>query len=312
MKNHFFKVLLLPLLLSIHSNAQSYKPLINENYFWDITWVESAYICSGYSPYPPRRYYFSGDTVINGTTYAKSYSYIHYPILHDPPPNCPPFEVDTISHLSYNFVREDTTEQKYWIYDAANDEEFLLFDFLLEQGDTLYPHIFWPIIIDTVYQIITNDGITRKKLILRQAGSSNPEGYYIEGIGGSSGLFEPPYAFFEAGYRLMCVKDEFGNQVLEENEDCFDFIVSTPELVYSHKFSIHPNPANSAITVTLAEMVHGTELILYNTHGHVLRRQDVIKSNNIYCFDLNGLPGGMYIVILYNNGVFISKQKFII
>lgn len=270
--------------------------------YWDVTGYEMGYICLGFSSYPPHRYYFLGDTIINNTVYAKAYQMEL--ITTYPPVNCPPFSVDTNSTVvQYYFLREDTLEKKVWRYDSYNDYEMLLYDFSLEIGDTLYPHPWFPTLIDTVYEITTTDGLVRKKFEFGPGGES---GYYIEGIGGVAGIFSDPFYIFETGSWLMCVKDINGNIIMDIDGSCFDFITSTAETKRNPKINIFPNPFSESITIKspLSEL----HVIIYNQYGIAVINKDLGSEHII---DLSNLRKGIYLLKILKNNNLIYSEKII-
>jgi hypothetical protein len=296
---------LLFLLSSISVEGQEYLKLLNETMYWDIAYAQKGYICSGFSNDPPKRFSFSGDTVIQGNTYTKSYSRDLIPIGYTPPPNCSPFYIDTIPTLSpYYFLREDTTERKVWRYDSYIEEEELLFDFSLQQGDTLYHEsIYGVTVIDTIYDIITSDGIVRKKFVITPDFSEN---YYIEGIGGIAGLFQPPFQYFESGFWLMCVKDSNDNSIYDVYGDCFDFITNVPIINSRIKVNIYPNPVSNNITIESS--LENVNLKIYNQNGQEIFTKEF---NRQVTFDFSEFTSGMYLLKILKKNKIIHSEKII-
>lgn len=298
-------------------SGQGYHKLIEENKYWDVSYAKSECICGPFNyQTPPRRYSFKGDTMINGINYAKSYqsNFIgEWEIF------CPPFVVDTNeSFWPYHFLREDTIEKKVWLYSGPNDVDFLLFDFSLEQGDTLYPNEFWPIIIDTVYDIVTNDGLTRKKFEIIQTGSSVPEGYYIEGIGGVAGLFEAPYYYFyfPAGWPLlMCVKDSTSNSIYEFDQYCYEFVTSVQAYENRDKFLVYPNPFSTSTTLSYELKQPSTvQLSVFNQLGQLVHQksEDQSQGKQHLQWDAQSQPEGMYYFTLQVGGQVTTGKMMVV
>ncbi|MFA7301963.1 MAG: T9SS type A sorting domain-containing protein [Candidatus Shapirobacteria bacterium] len=298
-------LLLLIVVCSFTTYGQEYHRLLNESTYWDIAGAEMGYICSGFSDNSPSRYSFSGDTIIQGKTYAKAYYRDLRPIGYTAPPNCPPFYVDTVKTLltSY-FLREDTTERKVWMYSAYNGEEELLFDFSLQQGDTLYHElIVASTIIDTVYNIITSDGVVRKKFIITP---SLGESYYIEGIGGVAGLFHRPYQYFESGTWLMCVKDSNDNSIFDVNGSCYDFITNVPVTNFKNKVDIYPNPVSKLVTIET--ILENSALKIYNQMGQEIFTKEFSRQITI---DLSEYTAGIYLINILKNNEIVHSEKII-
>ncbi|NQT78594.1 MAG: T9SS type A sorting domain-containing protein [Bacteroidetes bacterium] len=290
----FLLICLLMLFFNGLSVGQSYQKFINDQLFWDVAVAEMGYICGPYSDFGPWRYKFNGDTIINNTNYSKIIGFEHFSINHPSPPKCEPFYVDTIStYIPLIFLREDTINRKVYRYDSYLDLETLWYDFNAEQGDTIiYPN-YGPFIVDTVFDIITNDGVNRK--YFEYYGEWG--GFYIEGLGGVGGLFNEPFYYFEAGPWLMCVKDHQGQIIW--GTDCYDFTTNISSPVSSNPlFKAYPNPAQSTITIELpAQPSNNTNLTILNTNGQQLINQPISEPQT----EISHLPTGIYIVKVWND-----------
>lgn len=284
----------LGILFSIFTNSQDYHKLINESFYWDVSYADQGYICLGFGSYGPKRYKFSGDTLINGKTYSKLY-YSSFINLNTPPaPWCPPFAIDTTFSLNHNyFIREDTIEKQVWRYmENPYPEETLLFDFSKEQGDTLGFEGMPDVIIDTVYYIVTDDGQTRKK-IEWEWDVYSPGGYYIEGLGGASGPFQIPYDefnFFGAGLWLMCVKDHENNPIWSNYSECYDFITHVPNIETNYSIIILPNPATNTFSIMIPSDIKILKATLYTQTGQKIFSIKAQFDN----IDISNLKPGLY------------------
>lgn len=283
-------------LLNGISVGQSYHKVINDTLFWDVAIAEMGYICGPYSDFGPWRYKFNGDTVINNTNYSKFIGYEHFSINHPSPPKCTPFYVDTNSTSApLIFMREDTINRKVYRYDGYNDVESLWYDFSAEQGDTIVYPWYGEFIVDTVFEILTNDGVNRKYFeCYGELG-----GFYIEGIGGIGGPFDEPFYYFEAGTWLMCVKGH-QDQIIW-GTDCYDFTTNISSPVSSNPhIEIYPNPTQSTITIELpTQPSNNIFLTLSNTNGQQLIIQPLTELQTE--INISHLPAGIYIVKVWND-----------
>lgn len=218
--------------------GQDYIPMLDTASNWDIAEVGMGGFC--WASYP-KRYFIKGDTVFNSTSYKVVYYYNTY--NEQSPPYCPPFYIDTVAHQEYFYMREDLEEGRVYKYDPIEDEEWLLFDFTMQAGDTLED---FGMIIDTVYYITTPDSLTRKVLNLDYL--MGDEYSIIEGIGGNCGPFEMPCTWFESWYNPLCFKRNGKNLFYNY---CNEIItVNTYELA-PIEIKYYPNPVVDLLTIEI-------------------------------------------------------------
>lgn len=299
MKN-ILSILLFLFLFNYLSVSQSYHKFINDTLYWDVSFADMEYICWGYSDYGPWRYAFVGDTIINDTSYSKFISYSFIPI-YPSPPNCPPFYVDTTSvPMPWRFMREDTINRKVYMYDVNDGFERLWYDFDAQQGDTIEYPGYGNFIVDTVYDIITNDGVTRKYF----GCSDGWDGFYIEGLGGVAGPCYEPFHFFEWGTWLMCVKDHQDQIILGNN--CYDFITNIPSInKINSDIEIFPNPVYNQLNIN--NIPFQCDLRLFDSMGRMIIK--LTNADQGTSLDLSTLKSGLYILMIYdNNSLLVSKK----
>jgi hypothetical protein len=296
----FFFIILLA--ISFQSKSQSYIKLVNDSLYWDVAYAEEGYICEGFGDITPRRYFFDGDsTIINGIVYQqmKAYPFIE---LDGEYPNCGPFAIDTIAYLDYRTIREDTINHKVYRYDAWSDSEVLLFDFTLNQGDTFHVEgAEWDIIVDTVYQYTTEDGIERKMIEFNDI--ANYWGFMLEGIGGPLGPFreaiELPLA--TSGEYLYCVQSKNGNSVLYG--PCDDFITGIENPTeFTCYIDVYPNPFKDYIRVESNQKFH--KILIRDLSGLVVKAIEV--NENIAFIETKDLVASMYFLEV----VIDNKQSY--
>ncbi|MGB0887348.1 MAG: T9SS type A sorting domain-containing protein [Vicingaceae bacterium] len=246
-------ILILIVFLSSLSYGQNYHKLLDNNIYWDVGFADMGYICSGYGNTGPFRYALAGDTIINSVSYKlfKTYDFINQNT--QPAPNCPPFLIDTAYHPEYTFnqkviMREDTITKKVYKYNTSSQQEILWYDFDAQQGDTLTYPGYGNFIIDTIYNIVTSDGKTRK-LFSNNSQTNYPENYYIEGLGGAGGPFFEPFLYFESGSWLMCISDTNQNSIYSPN-NCNNFITGLKQHEINTPIPyLYPNPSSNQITI---------------------------------------------------------------
>jgi len=175
-----------------------------------------GHICGYSETHPPLRNIYAGDTIIDGLTYSKLIKYEMAPI-GDAFPMCPPFVIDTVAQPQLFFIREDSLNQQVFKLHIGETEEDLLFDYSLEQGD----FVGGGLEIDTIIELTSFDGVTRKKFYT--VPYPEESGYYIEGLGGNRGPFQPPIENFEGQEFTMCIQSN--NEVVWGSE-CFNFVTN--------------------------------------------------------------------------------------
>jgi len=275
--------------------------MLTDSLYWDVAYADmNQIICESFGAPGSGtfRYKLDTDTIINGTTYKSFKAYLIYSALPQPSPNCPPFAVDTIPinnlWTNNNFLREDTTNQKVYMYTniTASGQEILLYDFDVQVGDTInYPYYGIPFIVDSIYNVTTLDGVSRKYIkSIYQLGPSPL--YYIEGLGGCAGVFHEPYDYFENGPWLMCITDIYQNAIWGSGQGslCSFFATSTNENVYdSNKISFSPNPANGYIKFINIPANSTIEFINNMGKRHSLNAIDMNSTLSI-----EHIPAGIY------------------
>lgn len=157
------------------------------------TWVVSDiqnYHCTP-SNVGSLKYAWSGDTIINSIRYERI---IRTTNFSNPSCYFSPFPETRI------FYRQ--VGQRLYAYDPFNLQDTLLYDFSLNVGDTLKSALSsaCPLEITSVDSILLQSGYHKKISFLGQ-GCSN--GFMIEGIGSSFGLFEKLVSF-ESNSTLEC------------------------------------------------------------------------------------------------------------
>ncbi len=296
MKTKFLLIILLAYsFLQPELKAQVYHPLIRSNTYWDVMYANSfspCYFVSG------GRYFFEGDTLLNGLQYSilKAFPIISFGAGDF----CPPYLVDgSIANITH-FMREDTIAKKVFMYYEGLGDA-LLYDFSLEVNDTLISPIMVTLIVDSIGYVTLMNGEQRRIFYFCYADFRYPYGYrYIEGIGGSSGLFNHLVQPFDLYYLAGCVLDNgvwmynFGESW---GTECYLF-VGVNENRKSDRTIIYPNPVKSGgyITLKAKDVIH--MLTITDIHGRRVKEIDVRTPNsfNEYVISINNLKNGIYFI----------------
>lgn len=270
------------------NSQQDYRELVQEGKLWSNTKAETENI------YNYRSYWikFQGDTLINDLVYNKV------------------LQADDSLHSDWyvnGFIREDIAFQKVYLFDDYNQMDRLLYDFILEQGDS----------------ILTGDGESYAKvdtIIYEPFGNStdilkqiyfDSGGRWIEGIGSLWGVMEGLNAFFITGEitELVCYYEN--NNLVYHNPEfktCFPDSTAVSVSMFGNKkdIEIFPNPASDKITI-YSQNTRILEVEIYDLTGTCLYRNLIAGSNRI---DLNtdNFPKGMYVLKVRDERDKISRK----
>lgn len=241
------------------------------------------------------RYFFEGDIMLNGLRYNIVKM---FPILSFGPGGfCPPYAVDGNISYKTHYMREDTIAKKVFIYDEWFGD-VLLYDFSLDVNDTLISPIMPPLVVDSIGYVTLLNGEQRK---IYHFYFFNHE-YYIESIGGSSGLFNilpKPFDIFDVP---GCVLDN-GGWIFNFDEiwglECYLY-VGINEHQKSEKALIYPNPAKSGGYIKLKAKDVISMFTIIDIHGRRVEEIDVRKPNplNEHIISTCYLKRGVYFIEL--------------
>lgn len=256
---------------AVHLNSQALN-LLEENKRWTVEYADQVTL----PPEIDQLYYtYKGDTAIGATEYQK-------------------FGNGAI-------LREDTIEKQVYLF--TGDEECLLYDFAASPGDTADLCEGIRIVIDSITQFTTADGLLRKKFHVSGDDAINLE-YYIEGIGTNLGFVEISEVIGPPNLDLMCVK----KAGLEIYGDRCEEVVA----VFHHgqpKNSIHvyPNPTHGMVMVESA--IPGLRVQVVDVNGKLVL-EGLQKANE---FQVSRLDPGLYFLLLYDEkGQCVGNKRFMV
>lgn len=249
--------------------SQSYHKLVDKKKTW---YVVEAIGGMGIS-FWTNTYKFGGDTIINGYNYTVL-------LLK--------FRNEGEYVGPYSFIREDTAQEKVYRLDDVDDEEFLIYDFNLEQGDTFsIEHLGCPIqlIVDSITTISIKD-TPHKKIVF------NPLEYWIEGIGSSVGILD-------VGYYQCGADHDFGLTCVYENDSlifqttdeyyCVQSNVGIEENNFEN-VAVYQNPLRIVIN---RSNTSNLSFQVFDLNGNLIESRNLNGDNEIL------LHEGLYISGLY-------------
>lgn len=295
-KRYLILLLVLPY-LSVF--GQTYDPLIRPNFYWDVLHVDVSEICQLRGG---NRYFFQGDTIIEGIQYNIIRT---YPIKQiDGGPFCPPFFVDdNLSSIDPIFIREDTSTFQVFIYNKDIQSEEIFYDFTLSPGDTLqssYAGQGSTIIVDSTGVVELFNGALRRIFYL-----DNGE-YYIESIGGSQGLQFPLVQGIGFSENPVCYT---ANDAQIWGDDCQIIVGADIPENSGQSVSVFPNPIVDGIICVKMEPYYKSSFILFDLAGRI-QFSEVLNSE-VNFLDVPNLRAGTYIYHLYNNRQTVSNKLII-
>ena len=268
------------------AQSQDYIPLPSENTIWQnqLQFIDGGYFYS---------YCTAGDTSINEQNYTK---------------------IDSCGTGYKGAIRSENG--KAFFVPADFSEEYLLYDFTLEEGET----------IDSVYFEFpgSNDfalgefqaGIVDSVLIGGEYRKRISIEYYewIEGVGCTSGLFKDPSVYFDIVLNLSCFS--VNNSILypeeSDGESCpTDFIQSVSEL-FADEVKVFPNPAKDELNVVQPVILGDSQwsVKVYSSMGREIKVSTKSISTERVTIDVSAMPSGIYFLAI-ENGDKAIRTRFV-
>ncbi len=280
--------------------TESYFPFPTDSASWKgyVSYVQPP----DFNPqYEALEFTIQGDTIIDDFTYQK----VYYGLSYEPIPE----------FWLMGGLREDSLKQIFffpffiqnaflWLDSLPSDtSEFMLYSF----SDTLEVGMTIPINPDHSEIIITNiDSVlvgNNYRRRIKVFHSSINDDYWIEGIGGSKGLFSSVSYFFEWGTSLLCFTDSLTytiNTVYPDMDICSDWTVLTTIENSRESIKIFPNPATSNIRIESNVNLQNGYLKIYNSQGQVVHSQKLLEENAQ--INIQNIPPGLYLVEITVDG----------
>ena len=288
-------ILLTFIAFTISLKSQEYYPLLENNKTWNVLSVEyipgDPYYDTTYSTI---NYKLMGDTLINSYLYFKLYkNEEEYPV-----------------NWNLNaFIREDV-QKRIWLLNDAVEEEYLMYDFGVEQGDIVNVGINEPVLltVDSITEVEIN-GDLRQKYWLSYGN------YYKEtwttGIGSNKGIIYSGSAFITGGwYWLLCVSDI--NGIIYSNpyyESCY--LITSINKISLNTLTTYPNPAKTHITFELPQVEKETNLIIKDVFGKTIAEFKNPSGQSKLLWECSNYSNGVYFYKTEIGGKTYSGKIFI-
>ena len=327
----YFPLSIVAFLISINSPCQDdYVPMLYE----DARWIERqvAVTPDGFD-YSYYTFAISGDTTINDTNYYKLYAVNG--LVHSEVDVSPPYDQlfaliretnegqvffrrafeTTETGISGNvlLIQSGELDEDDNFIPLPSDEEFLLFDFSLTEGDTIHSQ---SRVVQSVGTTTVN-GESRKTITLSESyieegntpGISNVE--WTEGIGITPHLFYayqyPNWFVFEYTIQFQC----YSSSAMDYPEEYCSEILSVPQEQRSQEIKVFPNPTSERVNVHVENCSIPKELNVLSIDGcHIAS----YPSNNrpAQQLDISGLQSGIYLLqVTWKDGR-VSNSKLVV
>lgn len=309
-------ILLLVSLIPYNFQAQDYEPFPTDSIAWlylTTVWDNQGNTEIGDVYF----YYLSGDTTINSQEYS---------FLYRAPTN--EFIDNQFHHYnpSSNYFIGLWKEQnkRVSLHPQLNlTEEFLLYDFNLNLGDT----ITWEgHQITGSTEEITSIYSFNSEVILANGETRNQHEYnqvnavIIEGIGSILGDLIAPGIFVNFSTDLVCASKPnellFSQEIfganLNSSFNCLNVVTDLTE-IKSKRINLYPNPSSDKVYFEIP-FGQNVEVNVYDNLGRKTQVPIVINGDQ-YSLDIKGIPTGLYTIHIQSNdqqnfvGKFIKAQK---
>lgn len=300
---------LMPFLL----NAQDYQSMAVEDAHWIVgkDWLETLWLDEKFS------FTIRGDTVVNGMIYKQVWREA-FEFKED----TKEFTARIINSIPYALIRDDIPQRKVYAIknsgEAGNcpkDEEYLLFDFSVSEGDTLNWCNLDELRLEEGMQV-TADSIrltqapfwegTRKTIYTVFATTRYNDALLAETINpiveGFGYLHTGP--FLEGNFLI--------DYCIGSNWDC-KLLSNIPKAV-KEEIKVYPNPVQDLLTVESNgsgnTALHPTRLQVIASSGKLIREVEIRQYRTQ--IPLYGIPAGMYFIRLNNKQRIVHQSRLVI
>ncbi len=202
-----------------------------------------------------------------------------------------------------SYMREDSTKKVY--LKNGNQEEFVLYDFSLDTGDTISFDSYCSLVVTEIDSIALNNGEKRKRMKLDGINTPYESTFWIEGIGSVLGVDSHIINFcaFDAPAVLLCFYSDDELLYPESPPSCY--LTDVNELIVDPNITIYPNPFDDQITFTDTERIFDNYYI-YDTQGKLVLEGNV--ESDLTEIHTKKLKGGVYyLTLVTDNGHFYTE-----
>lgn len=268
--------------------AQEYHPMLN-----NASWILRDYVSCCRLP-QTKTVEVGEEVVVGSQTYIKFVD---------------PF-ASTSSTNYFVYLREDANERK--VYKLVNNQEEILYDFSLEQGDTFGE-------FTATVDFITINGQDHKRIVLNKYDSNydlNLTQTWIEGVGSNAHPFRPTFNMYNGlsssgGYSIHVVCSFQDGQHVYGNENCLAMLNTDEVAITDFKIDFSPNPVATTFNINATTTLQNATFKLYNLQGQLVKEISNLSGNKITVSREN-LTSGLYFAQLFENNKLIKASKIMV
>lgn len=188
---------------------------------------------------------------------------------------------------------------------TSYNEEVLLYDYDLEEGDFFNDDSDHPMQVTEVSTIIDNNGVSRKKISFSFIGLTNVTEFWIEGVGSNRGfmhvgMWEADHDSDGEMYHLLCY--HVNDDVIFVNPEYNTCDIDEIEENNFDNVSIYPNPASEVIKILNNNNLNITSIEIIDLTGRT-----VMSTENCDEINISELSEGQYFVKISGETSIVKK-----
>lgn len=310
MKSIFLFIICLWQLNSVEAQTNVYHPFPSDSATWNVGNLDIWFgWCYKYS------YSFTGDTIVNNTSYHKIWKQgQEFLVVH--PPGSPDWYYTCSNQVIGNFsyyvgaIREDISQKKIYFLQPNDSTETLLYDFTLNVGDTIKGYF------GDYHLVILSLDSTLVGTQYRKTWNIDPSSgwggtpHIVEGVGCLYGLLEAPYAFEKSSIALECfsVNNQSLYPTYNATEGCNLLTSIKDKNEIKNMLSIFPNPSNGKFEIIVNNQKINT-IEISDILGNLILKSEINKESAL--IDLSDKLNGVYLARITNSIGNIVVKKIV-
>lgn len=310
MKKTYLIVILTLLWNGVLSQTNVYHPFPDSN----AVWVQNSDGWFGTSCwiYHDQNLFINGDTILSGYSYHKLYVNEYVSEFCSPPGT--PFPPYYSFGGYYGAFRQDISTKRVYLYkEGLAVPDVLAYDYNLQIGDSIpisCLNTSSDIFVYNIDSVLVGSQYNKRFWLTNGLSYNFP--VLLEGLGSSWGAFasfQNPLA--EWSEYLWCVK--INNQTVWKYDTSYEcsIITKVDNLENQIFLKIYPNPFSQYTTIRTNTELQQATLIIENSLGQEVRRQDNISGREINVQRENFVCGFYFIILIQENKI-IGKFKAVI